>query len=257
MIRRILLRLVFAVALLAVGMTHSAEERLRIAAASDLRYALAEIVEVFRAEHPDARIDVIYGSSGKFHTQIRHGAPFDLYFSADIAYAQALHEQRLTASPPKLYAIGHIVLWSPNPQLARIPLAELPGRADIRKFAIANPDHAPYGQRAREALEHQGVWESMRPRLVMGDNIAHTAQFIASGAADAGIIALSLAKSPALGNEGAWTLIPPEWHKPLEQAYVITSRAEDNPLAAAFARHTESPAARTVMRRYGFALPRK
>lgn len=229
-------------------------EQLRIAAASDLKYALAEIAEAFRAEHPQDSIDVIYGSSGKFHTQIRNGAPFDLYLSADIAYPRDLHERGLTATEPRLYAIGRIVLWSRKTELADIPLDELAAHDAVRKFAIANPEHAPYGRRAREALEHTRSWKALEPRLVVGENIVQAAQFVDSGAADAGLVALSLVKSPALEDKGAWRLIPAEWHTPLEQAHVITRRGADKPLARAFADYLESPAAREVMARYGFAL---
>jgi len=227
---------------------------LTIAAAADLKFAMAEVVEHFRAEHPDDKVEVIYGSSGKFFTQIANDAPFDLYFSADIAYPRQLEEKGLTASETRPYALGRIVLWSLRPELAEVPLKELPG-ASVRKFAIANPDHAPYGLRAKEALEHQGVWEAMQPRLVLGENIAHTAQFVDSGAADAGIVALALVLSPTMEGKGAWALIPAEWHEPLEQGYVILKRAADNPLAHTFADYMASEPARVVMRRYGFVLP--
>ena len=229
-------------------------ESLTIAAAADLKFAMAEVVEQFRATRPGDRIEVIYGSSGKFFTQIRNGAPFDMYFSADIAFPRELERHGLTAGPTRPYATGRIVLWSLKPELAKTPLQQLPGAA-IRKFAIANPQHAPYGQRAKEALRHQGVWPSMRPKLVMGENIAHTAQFIDSGAADAGIVALALVLSPTMTGKGAWSLIPETWHAPLEQGYVITRRAAGNRLAAAFSEHMASEPARAIMRRYGFALP--
>lgn len=228
---------------------------LTIAAAADLKYAMAEIADAFRSAHPGDKVEVVYGSSGKFHTQIQNGAPFDLFFSADIAYPKELEKMGLTAGTAKPYAVGRIVLWSPKPELAKLPLKSLPSSPAIRKFAIANPDHAPYGRRAQEALEHEGAWEAMKPKLVLGENIAHTAQFVDSGAAEAGIVALSLVKSPNLANKGAWTLIPAEWHQPLEQGYVVTARAKNNPLAKAFAQYMEQPAARAVMRRYGFVLP--
>jgi molybdate transport system substrate-binding protein len=225
-----------------------------VAAASDLRFAMSEVVAAFRAAHPDDTVEVIYGSSGKFHAQIANGAPFDLFFSADIAYPRALEKQGLSSGATRPYAVGRIVLWSLRPELGRLPLQELPAAA-IRKFAIANPEHAPYGKRAQEALEHAGVWMAMAPKLVRGENIAQTAQFIDSGAADAGIVALSLVLAPDLEGKGTWTLIPDSWHEPLEQGYVITRRAEANPLAAAFAAWIESDATREVLRRYGFALP--
>jgi molybdate transport system substrate-binding protein len=225
-----------------------------VAAASDLRFAMSEVVAAFRVAHPDDTVEVIYGSSGKFHAQIANGAPFDLFFSADISYPRALETQGLTSGPAKSYAVGRIVLWSLRPELGRLSLQELPTAA-IRKFAIANPEHAPYGKRAQEALEHAGVWMAMAPKLVRGENIAQTAQFIDSGAADAGIVALSLVLAPDLEGKGTWTLIPDSWHEPLEQGYVITKRAEANPLATAFAAWIETDATREVLRRYGFTLP--
>lgn len=229
-------------------------ESLTIAAAADLKYAMAEVVTNFRAQRPDDKIEVIYGSSGKFFTQLSNDAPFDMYFSADIEYPRQLEKKGLTAGATKPYAVGRIVLWSLKPELTKTALKDLPAAA-IRKFAIANPQHAPYGLRAKEALEHQGVWAAMQPKLVMGENIAHTAQFIDSGAADAGIIALALVLSPNMQGKGAWTLIPDAWHEPLEQGYAITRRAAANPLAKAFASYMDSEPARKVMRRYGFVLP--
>jgi molybdate transport system substrate-binding protein len=225
-----------------------------IAAASDLRFALDEVVEQFKAGRPGEDIRVIYGSSGKLFAQIANGAPFDLYFSADIAYPRELEQKGLTAGPTRPYALGRIVLWSLDPALAKTSLRDLPG-ANIRRFAIANPRHAPYGMRAREALEHQGVWEALQSSLVLGENIAHTAQFVDSGAAEAGIIALALVLAPPMADKGAWILIPDAWHAPLEQGYAITRRAADNPLAAAFAEYMDSEPARVILRRYGFVLP--
>ncbi len=239
-------------ALLCAFSVHAGE--LKVAAAADLRYAMAEIVEAFRATHPSDKVEVIYGSSGKFHTQIQNGAPFDLYFSADIAYPRELEKKGLTAGSTRPYAIGRIVLWSLKPELAKTPLKDLPS-APIRKFAIANPQHAPYGLRAKESLIHQGVWESLQAKLVLGENIAHTAQFVDSGAAEAGIVALALVLSPTMQGKGAWTLIPAEWHEPLEQGFAVTKRAANNPLAARFADYMTSGPARAVMRRYGFTLP--
>lgn len=242
---------------------------LTIAAAADLKFAMAEVVENFRAQHPGNSIEVIYGSSGKFHTQIANGAPFDLFFSADIAYPRELARKGLTADAARPYAVGRIVLWRLKPGLGEnkpsqrlgevsslrpIDLNALPQSA-LNKFAIANPLHAPYGKRAQEALQHAGVWEAMQGKLVLGENIAQTAQFVDSGAADAGIVALSLVLSPVMQGKGAWTLIPAAWHKPLEQGYVILARARDNALAKSFAEYINTEPARKVMRRYGFVLP--
>lgn len=229
-------------------------EKLTIAAAADLKFAMAEVVDKFRANRPGDQIEAIYGSSGKFFTQIKNGAPFDMYFSADIAFPRELQKQGLSAGATHPYAIGRIVLWSLKPELAKTALKDLP-KAAIRKFAIANPLHAPYGLRAKEAMARQGIWAAMERKLVMGENIAHTAQFIDTGAAEAGIVALALVLSPTMAGKGAWTLIPDAWHEPLEQGYVITKRAAGNRLATDFANYMDSEPARVIMRRYGFVLP--
>lgn len=244
-----------ACAALALALIAPAQaEKLTIAAAADLKYAMAEVVDKFRTSRPHDQIEVIYGSSGKFFTQIQNGAPFDMYFSADIAFPRELEKRGLTAGPTRPYATGRIVLWSQKPELAKTALKDLP-KAAIRKFAIANPQHAPYGLRAKEALAHQGVWSAMQPKLVMGENIAHAAQFVDTGAADAGIVALALVLSPTMQGKGTWTLIPDAWHEPLEQGYVITRRAANSPLAKDFASFIASEPARAIMRRYGFVLP--
>lgn len=227
---------------------------LTIAAAADLKFAMAEVVEKFRAQHPADHIEVIYGSSGKFHTQIANGAPFDLFFSADIAYPRELARRGLTVDAVRPYAIGRLVLWSLKPELGKIELNALP-QAGPNKLAIAHPLHAPYGKRAQEALQQAGVWEAMQGKLVLGENVAHAAQFVDSGAADAGIVALSLVLSPYMQGKGAWTLIPAAWHTPLEQGYVILARARDNALAKSFAAYINTEPAREVLRRYGFLLP--
>ncbi|HTN93262.1 MAG TPA: molybdate ABC transporter substrate-binding protein [Gallionella sp.] len=246
-----LLALVF---LLAAGQTARAEEKLTIAAAADLQFALEEIIVSFRHIDPAARIETIYGSSGKFSTQIRQGAPYDLYFSADIAYPRELESEGYAASKAQPYAVGRIVLWSQSRDARAMTLADLADPA-IHKIAIANPRHAPYGKRAEEALRSAGVWEKVEPKLVYGEDIAQTAQYVQSGNAQVGILALSLARSPQLAKQGSYVLISDRLHQPLLQGYIITRRAADNPLAQAFSRFMSGKEARTIMARYGFALP--
>ncbi len=228
---------------------------LTIAAASDLRYVMDELLAPFRQAHPGRTVEVVFGSSGKLSTQIRHGAPFDVFLSADVAFAQSLHDDGLAAGPVTLYAIGRLVLWSRDPALGRSTLTDLPAHPALRKLALANPRHAPYGQRAREALRHAGVWDRLQPRLVFGDNVAQTAQFVDSGAASAGLVALSLVLAPPAAGVGAWTLVPADWHQPLEQGHVVLKRAAHNPLATAFVAHLEAPAIRNLMERFGFTRP--
>ncbi|BCU06430.1 molybdate ABC transporter substrate-binding protein [Allochromatium tepidum] len=229
-------------------------EKLTIAAAADLKFAMDEIVTAFKQDHPADQIDVIYGSSGKFHTQIQQGAPYDLYFSADIAFPRALAEQGHAASEVKPYAVGRIVLWSPSLDAGQMTLESLTDPA-ITRVAIANPKHAPYGKRAEEALRSAGLWDKIEPKLVYGENIAHTAQFVQTGNAQVGIIALSLALNPEPADKGGYWLIPDDLHEPLEQGFIITERAANNALAKSFADYMSGPESRRIMTHYGFVLP--
>jgi len=237
----------------ALSLTVQAGE-ITVAAAADLKFAMDEIVAAFGKANPGDRVQPVYGSSGKFHTQIRQGAPYDLYFSADIAYAHGLVEAGFAASRVKPYAVGRIVLWSAGVDASGMTLTDL---ADprIARIAIANPKHAPYGKRAVEALKAAGVWAQVEPKLVYGENIAQTAQFVQTGNAQVGIIALSLALNPELARRGGYWLIPDSLHQPLEQGFIITRRAQSSALAQRFADYMASPGARAVMRDYGFVLP--
>lgn len=246
-----------ALAILAGALTGPATARagkVTVAAAADLKYAMDEIAAAFRAANPGDEVEVVYGSSGRFHTQIQQGAPYDLFFSADIAFPRALVAAGLAASEVRPYALGRIVLWSATMDAARMTLASLADPA-ITRIAVANPKHAPYGKRAEEALRAAGLWERVEPKLVYGENVAQTAQFVLTGNAQVGIIALSLALSPELSSRGGHWLVPAELHEPLEQGYVITRRAAENPLARRFADHMGSAPARAIMVRYGFVLP--
>jgi molybdate transport system substrate-binding protein len=229
-------------------------EKINIAAAADLKFAMDEIVAKFREANAKDDVDVIYGSSGKFYTQIQQGAPYDLYFSADIAFPRELAKSGFSFSEVIPYAFGRIVLWSATMEANKMSLDSLTS-SKISHIAIANPKHAPYGKRAEEALRASRLWERVEPKLVYGENIAHTAQFVQTGNAQVGIIALSLALNPALANKGGYWLIPDTLHAPLEQAFIITKRAQGNDLAKKFADYMRSSATRTIMTKYGFVLP--
>ncbi len=229
-------------------------EKITIAAAADLKFAMDEIVTTFKSANPADEVDVVYGSSGKFHTQIQQSAPYDLFFSADIGFPRELAKAGLAASEVKPYAVGRIVLWSASLDATRMTLASLTDPA-ITRIAIANPKHAPYGKRAEEALRSSGLWEKVEPKLVYGENIAHTAQFVQTGNAQVGIIALSLAVNPELAGKGGYWLIPDNLHQPLEQGYVITQRAANNALAKRFADYMGGKPVRVIMSKYGFVLP--
>ena len=244
--------LLAAGALLLSLSTHA--DSITLVAAADLKFAMNEIVEIFKRTNPADDVQVIYGSSGTFHTQIQQGAPFDVFFSADIGFPREIQKAGLAASDVKSYAFGRIVLWSNSVDASKLTLASLTDSA-ITRIAIANPKHAPYGKRAEEALRAAGVWDAVKSKLVIGENIAQTAQFVQTGNAQIGIVALSLAVNPTLAREGGYWLIPDTLHEPLEQGFVILKRAEGKPLARRFADYMSSEPARAVMRRYGFVLP--
>lgn len=238
--------------LMGTGAAHAT--RFTIAAASDLRFALDEIVALYRQSHPTHHVEVIYGSSGKMTTQIINGAPFDIFFSADIVFPHRLRAAGHAATEPAVYAIGRIVIWSTTLDASRLTLADLAGDPRIRRIAIAQPAHAPYGQRAQEALQAAGVWEAVQGRLVFGENIAHTAQMVESGAAEVGIIALSLARFPELAKHGHY-LIDDALHEPLTQGYIVTSRGARKAGPMDFAAFMETDVAHAIMTRYGFVMP--
>lgn len=229
-------------------------EKISIAAAADLKFAMDEIVTAFKKTSGGGELNVIYGSSGKFHTQIQQGAPYDLFFSADIAFPRELARAGFAASGVTPYALGRIVLWSASQDASKMTLNSL-SDPRITRIAIANPKHAPYGKRAEEALRAIGVWDKIAPKLVYGENIAQTAQFVQSGNAQVGIIALALAVNPELASKGGYWLVPDALHEPLEQGFIITRRAAGSALAKRFADYIGSKNARAVMTKYGFVLP--
>ena len=226
-------------------------------AAADLSYALNEVAADFKAD-TGREVKLTFGSSGNFATQIQQGAPFELFLSADEQYVQKLTAQGLTLGDGTLYAIGRIGLFAPkgsplkvDGELNDLAAALKDGRLD--KFAIANPEHAPYGRAAQSALEHAGLWEQIKPKLVLGENVSQATQFASSGSAQGGIIPLSLAKAPAIAALGRFALIPEDWHAPLRQRMVLLKGAGET--ARAFYDYVQKPRARAIFRRYGFLLP--
>lgn len=233
--------------------THSGyAQRVRVAAAADLRYAMDDIVAAYKKSNPRADIEVIYGSSGNVYTQIFNGAPYDMYFSADIMYPQKLFEAGLALDAPKLYAIGRLVLWSSRYDVSA-GLSVLQQYPNAR-IAIANPSHAPYGKRAVESLKHYSLYASLKSRLLYGENVSQAAQFCITGNAQFGIVALSLAVSPQMAKHGSYYLIDNASHEPLRQGYILTNRAQNNAVAHDFARFIESQEARRIFSAYGFTL---
>jgi molybdate transport system substrate-binding protein len=229
-----------------------------IAAASDLKFALDDIAARFERD-TGKTVRLTYGSSGNFYRQIQQGAPFELFLSADEEYVSRLAQEGLTVDGGIRYATGRIVLFVPkgstvkaDPALADLRAAVNDGR--LRRLAIANPEHAPYGRAARQTLEHEGLWKSLSARLVLGENVSQAAQFALSGSAQAGIFALSLALSPDFTGKGDYVLIPESWHEPLRQRAVLLRRSGET--ARAFLHFLKQPAAQEVFSRYGYAPPR-
>jgi molybdate transport system substrate-binding protein len=231
-----------------------------VAAASDLRFAFDEIVAEFGRKQPNIRVQVSYGSSGNLFAQLSNKAPFDIYFSADIDYPRQLVEKGL-ASKDNLfqYAVGHIVIWVPIGSTIDVEGLRIKAVLDpaARKVAIANPQHAPYGRAAEAALKNLGVFDEVQGRLVFGENVAQAAQFVESGAADIGIIALSLATAPAMHDKGRYWQVPLDAYPSLEQGGVILNWAKDRRAADEFCQFVSSTGGQAILKRFGFILPEK
>ncbi|HUB80185.1 MAG TPA: molybdate ABC transporter substrate-binding protein [Bryobacteraceae bacterium] len=227
---------------------HAPAGKLSIAAAADLQFALAAGAQQFREKNPQTELAINYGSSGNFSTQIRNGAPFDIYLSADIQYPRALARDGLTAGSVFTYATGKIAVWVTNS--SKLDPATALRDPAVRRIAIANPQHAPYGRAAEAALHSLGIYESVEKKLVLGENISQTLQFIQSGAADTGIVALSLALAPSLRGQGRYWQIPASAYPKIEQGGVIV---KDSAAARQFRLWLLSPSGQALLREYGFS----
>ncbi len=229
---------------------------LSVAAASNLVYVLDELNAAFRRSAPDVALTVATGASGNLVAQISHGAPFDVFLSADLEYPRALIKAG-QAAPASLvtFAVGRLVLGTTRPDLDVSSLAAVAADPAVRRIAIAQTETAPYGRAARQALQSAGLWSAIQPRLVTGENITQTAQFVETGNADAGLVALSLVLSPRLRTQGRWTEIPASLFAPLAQGAVITTRGTVNPGATRYLAFLQSPEARKILERFGYGVP--
>lgn len=230
-----------------------------IAAAANLKFALPEIAAQYGREQ-GGEVELVFGSSGNFKTQIENGAPYEVYLSADEKYVLELWDEGFTADQGVVYAVGGLVLFVPHgsPLLATGDLADLKAALEdgrLRRFAIPNPEHAPYGRAARTVLQRAGLWRALQGKLVLGENAAQTAQFAASGASQGGIIPRSLASADEIARLGRYATIPAQWHgsEPLRQRMVLTVKAGSE--ARAFYRFMQSASARGILAHRGFMLP--
>ncbi len=230
-----------------------------VAAASDLNFALTEIADRFAREQGQ-RVDIVFGSSGTLTRQIRDGAPFEVFLSADEEFVDQLARAGLTRDEGTLYGIGRVAIFAPRgsplvPGAGLDGLAGLMASGRMTRFAIANPAHAPYGRAAEAALRKRGLWESLQAHLVLGENVSQAAQFATTGNAVGGIIAYSLALTPNLRARGTFALIPETDHPPLRQRMVLLKRA--GRVAERFYQYLEQPEARAILQRYGFRVPQQ
>jgi molybdate transport system substrate-binding protein len=236
--------------------TSTGNGQVRVAAAADLQFALAEVVELVAQDHPHLEVEVTYGSSGQFVQQIVNGAPYDLYLSADQSYPEDLVARGMAPADDLFgYAVGRLVLWVPegSPLDPSAGLAML-AQDRVRTVAVANPEHAPYGRAALAALQTAGVVEQVRPKLVLGENIAQAAEFVRSGNAQAGIVAMSLVLSDPLREEGEWVEVPLDSFPRLQQGGVVLGSAQDPQAARAVRDVLLGEQGRAVLARYGFVL---
>jgi molybdate transport system substrate-binding protein len=251
--RRALLVMVLLVLLIARA---TPAQEIRVAAAADLKFAMQDVAAQFEKK-TGTKVEVSYGSSGNFFSQLQNGAPFDLFFSADIDYPRKL-ESTGFAEPGTLYeyAVGRIAIWTPAD--AKVDVARLGWEAlldaSVQKIAIANPEHAPYGRAAVAALQKAGIYEQVKPKLVYGENISQAAQFVQSGNAQAGVVAMSLAVSPGMKDGKRWE-IPADMHPPIEQAVIVLKSAANKEGARSFLDFVKSEAGRATLAKYGFTFP--
>lgn len=242
----------FTVLLLLFFGTAKAQQKFTIVAAANLKVALDSINTVFKTQNPGISPQITYGASGKFYEQISSGAPFDLFFSADMDYPNKLESNKMTASKIKMYAVGKLVIWSKKTDPNKTKINSLLG-AEIRKIAIGNPATAPYGEKAVESLKFYKIYDKVKNKLVFGDNITQATQFITTGNADIGITALSLVLTPNMKKEGGkYYIIPEKSHSSLEQGCVVLKHGQGNANALKFYNFISSKKAIEILKYYGY-----
>jgi molybdate transport system substrate-binding protein len=235
-----------------------AAQEITVAAAADLQFVMQDVGARFQSETGKS-VKLIYGSSGNFAQQLQNGAPFDMFFSANLDYPKQLEAAGLT-EPATFYqyAIGKIVVWVPNDSKLDVSSGlKALVNLSIKKIAIANPQHAPYGKAAVAAMQKENVYEQVKDKFVLGENISQTASFVASGSADVGIVALSLALSPNLKDKGRYAEVPAADYPPIEQACVIMGSSKNKNVAKQFLKFIQSSPVRELFQKYGFAIPNR
>ena len=226
-------------------------QEITVAAAADLTNAFKELGREFEVTNK-IKVVFVFGSTGLLTRQIENGAPMDLFAAANVSYIDQLAQQGLIVPGTKqVYARGRITLWTTADSPLKIEnIADLT-RPEVKRIAIANPDHAPYGLAAKQALQSAGVWDTVKPKLVFGDNIRQTLQYAETGNVDVAIVALSLSQE----SKGRWTLVPEQLHQPIDQALAVIKTTRNEAAARAFASFVSGPRGREILQKYGFAFP--
>jgi molybdate transport system substrate-binding protein len=253
-VRRFLLSL-FALAVVSTALAckprSGTKTQITVAAASDLTPAFEELGRAFEQTHA-VKVVFSFGSSGVLAKQIENGAPMDLFASANSGFVDDLDSKGLIVPGTKaIYARGRITLWIPKDSPLKLEKIQDLTQPEVKRIAIANPEHAPYGTAAREALQKAGIWDAVQPRITYGENIRQTLQYAQTGNVDVAIVALSL----SLTSDGRWILIPEELHKPLDQSLGVIKGTKHEQAAKDFATFINSPPGRIIMFKYGFILP--
>jgi molybdate transport system substrate-binding protein len=244
--------------LLGLPLIAAAQTRLSVAAAANFVYVLEPLHAEFKRTAPDIELTVNTGASGTLVAQIKNGAPFDVFLSADTEYPRELIKAGGAAEKSfTLFTIGRLVLWTTRADLDLTSVPEAIYNPKLTRLAIANPRSAPYGRAALEALRKLGLAPRAEPKLVYAENITQTAQFVETGNADAGFVALSLVRASRLQSQGRWIEVNDSLHPPLEHAGVVTRRGESNPAAARYLEFLLSPAAQAILEKYGYRSPAK
>jgi len=243
-------RIIISLAILLAVITVSAQ-KVNVAAAANLRYVLEEIKTAYIKQHPKAKVNLTFGASGMLVQQIQNGASFDFFMAADNEFPVKLKDKGLTTGPMSTYAFGKLAIYSTSLDVNKLGLEALKS-STIKKLAIANPETAPYGERAIELLKSQKLYDGLKSKIVLGENIAQTAQFAFTGNAEVGFIALSLALAPDMAGQGSYYIVPQSLYKPIEQACILIKTPVLNTEAAKFKKFVLSPETKAIWEKWGY-----
>ena len=245
-------RIIISLAIILATLSVSAQ-KVNIAAAANLRYVLEEIKTAYVKQYPKSKVTLTFGASGMLVQQIINGATFDFFMAADNEFPLKLKDKGLTTGVMSTYAVGKLALYSTVLDVNKTGLAALKDLS-VRKIAIANPETAPYGERAIELLKNQKLYESLKSKIVLGENISQAAQFIFTGNSEIGFIALSLALAPEMEGKGSYYIVPQNLYKPIEQACILIKTPVLNTEAARFKKYVLSPATKSIWEKWGYGI---